>query len=703
MGYRGRSFGVICASVLMTGATGCIVPSSGIRTKNLAQGLMTTTAFPSVPTPIPPSPPASAPAPPAVTSYPAGSHFVDANDGNDANDGLSPATAWKTVSKVNGVRLSPGDAVLFKRGQTFYGALTVNQSGTSANPITFGAYGSLSTRPVISGFETLSHWVAVEPGIFEAACVDCKKTAEVVTVDGTDTPMGRWPNRDAANGGYRSVTSHDGTTSFSDAAMPAGLDWTNGEAVIRKYRWVLDRQTITSQIGTRLNYSSPSPYSAADGFGYFIQNHPDTLDQFGEWYYSPNSKKFRMFFGTNSPDRYTVRVSSVDNLFYILYRNDIVIKDLAFEGAGNSAIYLGSSTGITIENCEFNSSYNGVFGDNWGSNSTGFVLQDSKFDHMNNFGVRLPSEFVGAVIRNNTIRNTGLLPGMGDAYTALGSSGANSAIDGNQIENTGYIGIEFSGSGVTVKNNFVNFFCSVKDDGGGIYTANPTPTTITGDQVEKNIVLNAVGAGMGTDAPNYSSTIGIYLDDNSNGITVANNTTSTMGIAGIFLHNAFNITLESNTALDNARAALLVTNDHADSTTYGLKITNNIFFANSPTELAADFVTLHSDIRTFGVMNHNVYARPLDDDLTFIVQPRGELTPETKLNLAGWQTYSGQDQDSRKSPKTIATTDSIFFKYNNTDSTVTVPLDQDYLGLDGKTYRVSYPIPPHGSVILLKK
>jgi len=709
--YRLGVFGVFCDLVLTMGATGCLGSSAGIKMKSSNQDAMSTTTF-SQHTPPPSShvPPSSSPSPSpspspisssTSASYPVGSYFVDAVNGNDANDGRSPATAWRTISKVNGFQLSPGNSVLFKRGQTFYGSLTVNQSGASGSPITFGAYGTDSARPVISGFRTLSNWTATASGTFESTCIGCESATKVVTVDGADTPMGRWPNRDAANGGYRTVTSHEGTTSISDSPMPAGMNWTGGEAVIRKYRWVLDRQTIDSQSGNKLSYTSTSPYSAIDGFGYFIQNHPGTLDQFGEWYYSPSTGKLRMFFGANSPTQYAVRVSSVENLFTIVYRNYITISDLAFEGASKSAIYLGSANGITVRNCEFQLSYDGILGDNWGSSSSGFVLQDSKFDHMNNFGVRLPSEFVGAVVKNNTIQNTGLIPGMGDAYTALVSGGPNSMIDGNRIENTGYVGIDFTGSGVTVRNNFVNVFCSVKDDGGGIYTGNPSPRTITGDLIEGNIVLNGVGAGMGTDSPSYSSTLGIYLDDNSNGITVSNNTTAKMGIAGIYLHNAYNVTVVSNTVLDNARTSLLVKNDDPATAISGLKISDNVFFATSAAEHAAEFITLHSDIRNFGVMNNNVYARPIDDNLVIAIQPLGELGKATNLSLSGWQAYSGQDQNSRKSPKSITRTDAYLFRYNATDSSVSVPLSQNYLGFDDKNYSGIFSLLPHASVILL--
>ena len=77
-------------------------------------------------------------------------YYMDATDGNDLNNGLSKATAWKTINKVNKSSFSPGDYILFKRGDTWREKLYNFSSGTPGNPITFDAYGS-GNDPVILG------------------------------------------------------------------------------------------------------------------------------------------------------------------------------------------------------------------------------------------------------------------------------------------------------------------------------------------------------------------------------------------------------------------------------------------------------------------------------------------------------------------------------------------------------------------------
>jgi parallel beta-helix repeat protein len=84
-------------------------------------------------------------------------YYVDATYGNDNNDGRCTNTAWKTISKVNGMSFNPGDNVLFKRGEEWREQLNVPSSGSAGNPITFGAYGS-GDYPIISGADLFASW-----------------------------------------------------------------------------------------------------------------------------------------------------------------------------------------------------------------------------------------------------------------------------------------------------------------------------------------------------------------------------------------------------------------------------------------------------------------------------------------------------------------------------------------------------------------
>lgn len=96
----------------------------------------------------------------AATQLAATTYYLDATNGSDANDGLTPATAWQSLLSVDitGLALAPGDSVLFKRGEAWYGtALATVYSGTAADPITFSNYGDPGQPlPVISVVDTLA-------------------------------------------------------------------------------------------------------------------------------------------------------------------------------------------------------------------------------------------------------------------------------------------------------------------------------------------------------------------------------------------------------------------------------------------------------------------------------------------------------------------------------------------------------------------
>jgi len=86
-------------------------------------------------------------------------YYVDATNGDDSKDGQSEANAWKTIAKVNGSSFNAGDSILFKRGEEWREQLTVPSSGSSGNPITFGAYGS-GADPIINGADIITGWVS---------------------------------------------------------------------------------------------------------------------------------------------------------------------------------------------------------------------------------------------------------------------------------------------------------------------------------------------------------------------------------------------------------------------------------------------------------------------------------------------------------------------------------------------------------------
>jgi len=79
-------------------------------------------------------------------------YYVDSKGGNDSNDGTSESKAFKTLDKVNGLNLEPGDTVLLKKGSVFEDQalkFTKEDSGTAEAPVKVSTYGE-GKRPQIN-------------------------------------------------------------------------------------------------------------------------------------------------------------------------------------------------------------------------------------------------------------------------------------------------------------------------------------------------------------------------------------------------------------------------------------------------------------------------------------------------------------------------------------------------------------------------
>ena len=113
-------------------------------------------------------------------------YYVDSSKGDDANNGLSEASPWKTLAKINSSKFATGDIILLRRGATWREQLNFPSSGSPGAPIVIGSYGS-GEIPVISGADVVppESWSPCQPcgtNIWEAPV---KAKANVVIFDGT--------------------------------------------------------------------------------------------------------------------------------------------------------------------------------------------------------------------------------------------------------------------------------------------------------------------------------------------------------------------------------------------------------------------------------------------------------------------------------------------------------------------------------------
>ena len=133
---------------------------------------------------------------------------ADGDDSRSSSQAQNSSTPWKSIDKLNAFfkYLQPGDKVLFKSGDTFYGSIVTSKSGTASSPITLSSYGS-GPKPVISGLIRLSVWKEVSDGIYQSGELPIGKDLNMVLINNQQYAMGRYPNVSAGNGGYLNFES----------------------------------------------------------------------------------------------------------------------------------------------------------------------------------------------------------------------------------------------------------------------------------------------------------------------------------------------------------------------------------------------------------------------------------------------------------------------------------------------------------------
>ncbi len=590
----------------------------------------------------------------------AATYFFSSLSGDDSRTSAqaqNAATPWKTIAKLNAIMytLKAGDKVAFKRGETFDGAIIVTVSGTSTLPITFTAYGS-GTRPVINGFSTLTGWTQSRTNVWEASLSLLSGKESMVTLNNQQQAIGRYPNINTSNRGYLTIDSHSSMTELNSSQLPASPNWTGGDIVIRKNRWTLDRSLVTYHYGTTIGFVSGSTNPISDKFGFFIENHTNTLDQNGEWYYDKVRSKLQMYFSGNNPAAYAVKASSVETLVSISFQNYITFTNLMFNGANSYAFNLVNSNNIAINNCAFN--FTGIDAVK-ALSSNYFTFTNCLINNANNNGLYLYWNCSNALITGNTVKNTAVIPGMGQndvgTHQGIVIRGDNNLIQYNEVDSSGANGIHFEGSYSTVANNFVNVFGLTVDDCGGIYTGQGLGdnTVCSSKSILNNIVLNGVGAPAGTSDTTAPSTQGIYLDANSNHVLVSGNTVAYCGQAGIFSNINNNVTITNNTMFNNGKEQFLGTKQYSQG---NVTVKNNILFSRTATQLGTriESSTGNSDIAQFGSFDSNYYCRPIDNNYLFFSQCYINGTYTTAYdNLTTWASKFNYDKNSKGAPAII--------------------------------------------------
>jgi parallel beta-helix repeat protein len=601
------------------------------------------------------------------------STYYLSNNGNDSNNGLSPDSPLKTISKLNSVvrELLPGDAVYFERGGYFTGQINISKSGTENNPIIFGAYGE-GRNPIISGAVPVKGWVRYKENIFSA---DADTVIKNFFVNNKQMIIARYPNS-----GFLKIKKpfSNPKNGFSDAQLNQPKGYWNGSNVrMRTMNWAFEYSQVKNFSNGSISFSNPTFYPVNSGWGYYLDNNLNVLDTAGEWYYKEiqNSKGKVYIY---PPDEIDVQNSFIEGSIYAYGffsrqpLNNVIIQDLEIRNQFASGIgFTGINTEVEIINCTFSGQIlNGI---NFSNRSDKCKIINCRFYDINSKGISLRNSF-NTIVSRNIFKNIGMIPGYGVTGEAFGLtaiaivSSDENVVTYNYINGTGHGGINNIGNSNLVEKNIIFNTMQLLNDGGAIksYGLNSK------NSVWKNNFIFDVKGNLAGASPekNEITAEGIYLDEFSNNIKVIGNTIVRSGDAGINLYNKTNNNLFSgNICYDNKVGISF--HDGTESMEGNLT-TDNIFFGTKPGQFS---VRLISSKGTFvpGTFDRNYYCNPTDKDLFRLTLS----SRSADYDLSVWKRLTGKSDSHSKILTGPGLKYSGLYK-NMSDDTLKVLLDPQY-------------------------
>ena len=652
-------------------------------------------------------------------------NFYVSAAGKDSNNGRSASSPWKTIAKVNSSNsdFRAGDVIHFRKGDVFYGKLDIRgRSGSSAEPIVFKSYGS-GKIPVIRASKKVTGWTKHRGDIWRSnvAKISNARTPSLF-LNNEAQQIGREPNYSNANGGYRVVNSH--TSNFKRIMESSPLPYSNnrfkgGEINIRSAEDLMKVEKITGHSGNSVNFtlsqSKVTLNELRNGFGYFFQNHVNTLDKQGEWAHDIVAGRLYLYSNAN-PNSLSVEIPSETSAAVVNNCKYMEFQGLRFENGLENVFNMNGSQNITIKGCYF---YNGNEYSLIGYNLTNIEFRNNTIDESNNVGLRWEG-CSGITFANNKVMNIGMRPGMSPnigfiAYTGVRiisrAGSAPNVIEKNIVDKIGYHAVNFSGGNFKIRYNEVKNFCVVKDDGGGIYTVGNRNTN---NSIYRNTVYNGLGAFRGAPANRGPKTGGIYLDNDSQSHLIYENSISNVAGWGIMLNLSNKNTVRDNTIYNCGTGIVLANYPNSfgigGTTAKATKNTvlRNIFFSRKSDQYSSAYnnPTTSAGFNTFlGTLNTNYYCQPYSGGKQITARVGSNKKDYTLAQFkAAFPNYEANGKNAPVKFSSGTNPNSIIrFEMNPTGTAKTVNLGStNYVDAKNNNYSGSVTIPAYSSLVLLK-
>ena len=577
-------------------------------------------------------------------------NYYISTDGNDANTGTSQAQAWKTIGRMTQsiFSLQPGDQILFKRGGTYSGKLEIPLSGTAAQPITIGAFGSGNT-PIISGGVAATGWTVHQGNIWKATVTEDVK---FLFSGGQLQTLARYPNT-----GW--LRNDDGSaTHITDAALtqPNG-HWVGAQLVVRSSNWSYDTPIISGHTGTTITFPTVFSNLAQYDWGYFIQNKLSELDMAGEWFYDTATDQL-YFRAPNNADPNTLNVQAAVKLHGIFVHwnvHHIKIQDLDFRYQTEASVMNSGGYNVTVQDCSFSDTYKAIHSYGHDGTFTGNTITKT-------FGTAAHLIEDNGVVTNNTFEDIALYPGLGETtwgYMGLRMSGNGYLVANNTFDNIGYIALAPDGSG-TIEKNYIAHAMATLNDGGGIAFDNAD-----GLIIQDNIVTDLIG-NLESSAPDFENYVqinhGIYFGNTSIKNTIVRRNT-VAHCAGSGIHVDHTMLSVNNEVRDNVLYDNEIQMSISDASNYNSAgatppyyvpnfndvYSGNIMYCLKDEQLCMWMYNTHSTGPVdFGTFTNNFYFNPWDEIAIII---HNTVAPwHKRFSLDRWQAERGEDAGSTISP-----------------------------------------------------
>jgi len=338
------------------------------------------------------------------------------NGGNNRADGKSEATAWASISKVNGMHFLPGDSILFKKGDVWRETLIVPSSGNADHYLYFGSYGpTTSPKPKILGSKQAIKW--------------------------TNQGGNIWKSETSVATPYKSSKEAEIFFEQQDGTVKWGVHKDHKSSLIAEYQWtwLANYIYIYSDIDPNVKYVSVEVPQRERGI--FIDNKEYiTIDGFEIKFCRLRS------IDTEYPQQNTTGLTIKNcHISYVgsrikesgfhlsVCRNNLLIQNNEVHDGGrrNTSVHIYGAQGITISGITFDGN---ILHDGYHSSGIGLVLD----------GWEKNNRFENIIIRNNLIydnpeRNPSVdgfsVSEMGSIRASILGGGLNPSISNVEIYN----------------------------------------------------------------------------------------------------------------------------------------------------------------------------------------------------------------------------------------------------------------------------